>query len=199
MPTFSWPRDRLLLLLAGGNAALLYAVEGAEDDAERGAALIDEHEINERDALVAIAASGNTPFTLACLREAKRRGALTVAIANNRDAPMLVEAEHAVWLDTGVEAIAGSTRMKAGTAQRVALTVLSSLVMIRFGRVYRGVMVDLQPVNTKLVRRSESILMHLAGVNLDEGSQPSSNSSAVFTLPCATEVLQTRRREKSPA
>src|SRR5262249_32766928 len=163
VPTFGWPKDRLVLLLAGGELALLHAVEGAEDDTDQGVVLIQRHAVEARDALIAIAASGNTPFTLTCLREAKRRGALTVAIANNRDAQMLAEAEHPIWLDTGAEAIAGSTRMKAGTAQRAALTVLSSLVMIRLGRVYQGLMVDLQAVNAKLVRRSENMLMHLAG------------------------------------
>ena len=161
MPTFSWPADRLLLLLAGGDEALIRAVEGAEVDADAATALVRQHKVGEPDALVAVAASGTTPFTLCALREAKRAGALTVGIANNRETPLLTEADHAVWLDTGAEPIAGSTRMKAGTAQRVALTVLSTLVMIRLGRVYRGLMVDLQAVNTKLVRRSESILMQL--------------------------------------
>ena len=161
MPTFSWPAERLLLLLAGGDEALIRAVEGAEDDAAAAAALIGQHSVGAADAFVAVAASGTTPFTLGALRAAKRAGALTVSIANNRDTPLLAEADHAVWLDTGAEPIAGSTRMKAGTAQRVALTLLSSLVMIRLGRVYRGLMVDLQAVNTKLVRRSENILMQL--------------------------------------
>src|SRR5205807_3318516 len=161
MPTFSWPADRLLLLLAGGDEALIRAVEGAEDDAAAAAALVREHGVGRQDAFVAVAASGTTPFTLGALREAKHAGALTVGVANNRDTPLLVEADHPVWLETGAEPIAGSTRMKAGTAQRVALTLLSSLVMIRLGRVYRGLMVDLQAVNTKLIRRSENILMQL--------------------------------------
>src|SRR5207249_7235853 len=104
----------------------------------------------------------------ACLREAKQSGALTIAIANNRDTPLLAEAEHPIWLDTGPEPIAGSTRMKAGTAQRIALNLLSSLVMIRLGRVYRGLMVDLKAVNSKLVRRSENILLQLSGRSRDE-------------------------------
>jgi N-acetylmuramic acid 6-phosphate etherase len=161
MPTFSWPAERLLLLLAGGDEALIRAVEGAEDDAEAGAALVRRHEIGTPDAFVAVAASGTTPFTLGALRAAKAEGALTIGIANNRDTPLLTEADHAIWLETGAEPIAGSTRMKAGTAQRVALTLLSTLVMIRLGRVYRGLMVDLQAVNTKLIRRSENILMQL--------------------------------------
>src|SRR5947199_6805901 len=106
MPTFSWPEDRLLLLMAGGKDALLQSVEGAEDEAELGARLVRKHEIGRDDVLIAVAASGTTPFTLACLREAKKRGALTIGIANNRDTPILTEAEHPIWLDTGSEPIA---------------------------------------------------------------------------------------------
>src|SRR5579872_7257745 len=163
MPTFGWPAERLLLLLAGGDEALIHAVEGAEDDAEAGAALVREHGIGAPDAFVALAASGTTPFTVGALRAANAAGALTVGIANNRDTPLLTEADHPVWLDTGAEPIAGSTRMKAGTAQRVALTLLSSLVMIRLGRVYQGMMVDVQASNEKLVRRSETMLAQLTG------------------------------------
>src|SRR5437763_10125395 len=163
MPTFGWPAERLLLLMAGGHDALLRAVEGAEDEAGAGAGLVRQHRLDRKDALIAMAASGTTPFTLACLREAKARGALTVGIANNSDTPLLNEADHPIRLDTGAEPIAGSTRMKAGTAQRVALTTLSSLVMIRLGRVYEGLMVDVQATNRKLVRRSEGILAQLTG------------------------------------
>jgi N-acetylmuramic acid 6-phosphate etherase len=168
MPTFSWPSERLLLLMAGGDDALLRAVEGAEDTPDEAAALIYRHRIDAKDALIAVAASGSTPFTVACLREATARGALTIGIANNADTPLLNEADHPVWLDTGAEPIAGSTRMKAGTAQRVALTLLSSLVMIRLGRVYEGLMVDVQPSNRKLVRRSEAILAQLTGHSRDQ-------------------------------
>jgi len=168
MPTFSWPSERLILLMAGGHDALLRAVEGAEDETEHAAALLHHHAIDDKDALIAVAASGTTPFTVACLREAATRGALTVGIANNPRTPLLDEAEHPVWLDTGAEPIAGSTRMKAGTAQRVALTLLSSLVMIRLGHVYEGLMVDVQASNDKLVRRSERILAQLTGHGRDK-------------------------------
>lgn len=163
MPTFGWPVERLLLLMAGGRDALLRAVEGAEDEPEQGARLVRQHRLGHKDALIAVAASGTTPFTLACLREAKALGALAVGIANNPNTPILDEADHPIHLDTGPEPIAGSTRMKAGTAQRVALTVLSSLVMVRLGRVYEGLMVDVQATNRKLVRRSEGILAQLTG------------------------------------
>jgi len=168
MPTFSWPQDRLLLLIAGGREALIQAVEGAEDESEEAVGLVRRHSIDARDVLIAVAASGTTPFTLACLQEAKQRGALTVGIANNRNTPILENAEHPIWLDTGPEPIAGSTRMKAGTAQRIALNVLSSLVMIRLGRVYEGLMVDLHAGNKKLVQRSEKILIELSGRRREE-------------------------------
>jgi N-acetylmuramic acid 6-phosphate etherase len=142
MPTFGWPPEKLLLLMAGGEDALIRAIEGAEDEAEAGIRSIQQHRLDRKDALVAVAASGTTPFTVASLREAKAHGALTVGIANNSDTPLLRE---------------------AGTAQRVALTMLSTLVMIRLGRVYEGLMVDVQATNRKLVRRSETILAQLTG------------------------------------
>ena len=100
--------------------------------------------------LIATAASGTTPFTVTCLREARRRGALTIGIANNPGTPLLTEADHPILLATGPEPIAGSTRMNAGTAQRIALNLLSTLVMIRLGRIYRGMMVEVQACNAKL-------------------------------------------------
>jgi N-acetylmuramic acid 6-phosphate etherase len=163
VPTFSWPQERLLLLIAGGRNALLRSVEGAEDAVDQAARLAQQHDIGGDDVVIAVAASGTTPFTLSCLTEAKRRGALTIGVANNRDTPILKEADHAIWLDTGAEPIAGSTRMKAGTAQRITLNVFSSVVMILLGRVYDGLMVDLQAVSQKLVRRSEDILTRLTG------------------------------------
>jgi N-acetylmuramic acid 6-phosphate etherase len=165
MPTFSWPEDRLALLIAGGSQALLNSIEGAEDEVERAERLVCEHVIDNRDVLIAVAASGTTPFTLACLREAKRRGALTVGIANNPNTPLLEEADFPVFLDTGSEVIAGSTRLKAGTAQKIALSLLSTLLMILLGRVYQGLMVDVQAVNQKLIRRSEDMLVRLTCCN----------------------------------
>lgn len=168
MPTFSWPKDRLLLLMAGGKDALLQSVEGAEDEVGQAVRLARHHALGNKDVLIAVAASGTTPFTLACLREAKQRGALTVGIANNPGTPLLEEAEHPIWLDTGPEPIAGSTRMKAGTAQRIALNLLSSLLMILLGHVYDGLMVDVQAVNQKLVRRSEAMLLRITGREREE-------------------------------
>jgi N-acetylmuramic acid 6-phosphate etherase len=167
-PTFGWPDDRLLLIIAGGEEALLRSVEGAEDDAEGGTRLIAQHAVTAQDVLIAVAASGATRFTLACLREAKRCGALTLGIANNGASPILDEADHPIFLDTGSEPIAGSTRLKAGTAQKVALNTLSTLLMTLLGKVYRGLMVDVRAVNEKLVKRSEDMLIQLTGRSRDD-------------------------------
>jgi N-acetylmuramic acid 6-phosphate etherase len=184
IPTFNWPKDRLLLLMAGGKDALLRSAENAEDETGEAQAAIRQYDIAAADVLIAVAASGTTPFTLACLREAKRRGALTVGIANNRDTPVLNEADHPVWLDTGPEPIAGSTRMKAGTAQRAALNALSSLVMIRLGRVHRGLMVDVQAINAKLQRRSEHMLQRLTGRDMQavRGALEQANGSVKLAV-----------------
>jgi N-acetylmuramic acid 6-phosphate etherase len=163
MPTFSWPEDRLVLLMAGGREALLRSIEGAEDEVGQARELIRRYVIDRNDVLIAVAASGTTPFTLTCLREARRRGALTIGIASNPGTPLLEEADHPIFLDTGAEPIAGSTRLKAGTAQKIALNVLSSVLMILIGRVYQGLMVDVQAVNQKLVQRSENMLVRLTG------------------------------------
>lgn len=167
-PTFGWPPDRAALLIAGGEEALLRPVEGAEDDEAAARDLVRRMEIGAADVLIAVAASGTTPFTLGCLREAKKAGALTIGLANNPRTPLLSDADCAILLDTGPEPIAGSTRMKAGTAQRAALLCLSSLIMIRLGRVYEGLMVDVQAVNKKLAKRAEKILARLSGRSGEE-------------------------------
>src|SRR4029077_1992620 len=161
MPTFSWPLERLVLVVAGGANSLTRSAEGAEDNGEDGVRLIREYRVDGNDVVIAVAASGTTPFTLACLREAKRAGALTIGIANNRGTPLLKDADHPIWLDTGSEPIAGSTRLIAGTAQKITLNLLSSLLMILLGRVYGGLMVDVQASNEKLLRRSGDILIRL--------------------------------------
>lgn len=168
IPTFNWPQARLLLLMAGGKDALLRAVEGAEDETDYAARLLQQHQVGTPDVLIAVAASGTTPFTVACMRDAKRRGALTIGIANNLRTPILEEAEYPIWLDTGPEPIAGSTRMNAGTAQRVTLNLLSTLVMIRLGHVHKGLMVDVRATNAKLVERSENILRRLSDRSSEE-------------------------------
>jgi N-acetylmuramic acid 6-phosphate etherase len=162
-PTFDWPRHRLVLLIAGGEAALTDSIENAEDDADAAMAAIARHAIGCDDVVLGIAASGTTPFTVAAVREAARRGALTIGIANSPGSPLLAAAAHPIAVATGAEAIAGSTRMQAGTAQKVVLNLFSTLVMVRLGRVHQGLMVDMQATNEKLRGRAVRLLRHLTG------------------------------------
>ncbi|ADH64440.1 sugar isomerase (SIS) [Allomeiothermus silvanus DSM 9946] len=160
-PTYGWPQDRLVYLLAGGENALLHPVEGAEDDAEAGREAA--RALTALDVLVGVAASGRTPYTVAALEEARARGTLTIGIANNPDTPLLRVAQHPIFLDTGPEVVAGSTRMGAGTAQKVALNLFSTLTMIRLGRVYGNRMVEVALTNHKLWKRGVEILRELTG------------------------------------
>ena len=160
-PTFDFPRDRLIMLMAGGEAALVRAAEGAEDECSGR----DASGLTAADVLVGVAASGTTPYTIGCVRAARSAGALTIGIANSPGAPLLSAAEHPILLPTGPEPIAGSTRLGAGTAQKVALNLFSSLVMTRLGRIYRGQMVDMRATNAKLRSRAIRMLCTLAGVD----------------------------------
>lgn len=162
-PTFSFPSERIIYLLAGGDEALTGSVEGAEDDADEGAALIACHSVGTSDVVIGVAASGATRFTVAAVEAARKTGAATIAMANNPGSPLLRAGEIAILLDTGAEPVAGSTRMKAGTAQKVALNLLSTLAMIRLGGVHDGMMVDVQMTNAKLRERGKRMVARIAG------------------------------------
>ena len=164
-PTFSWPRERAVALLAGGMRAVFEAIEGAEDDAAQGAKDMHATSVGANDVVIAIAASGTTPFVLGALRAAHAAGALTIGIANNPDSPLAREAHVGIMLDTGTEAISGSTRLKAGTAQKIALNTFSSALMVRLNKVYGNLMVDLRPTNAKLLRRSIRLTMLASGAD----------------------------------
>ncbi len=164
-PTFSWPHERAVALLAGGVDAMFVAVEGAEDDAGRGGAdLLDLHP-GPNDVVLLLAASGATPYVLGALRAARAAGSLTVGFANNPDAPVANEAEIGITLDTGPEVISGSTRLKAGTSQKIALNTFSSALMVRLNKVYGNLMVDLKPTNAKLVLRAVRLTMFATGAD----------------------------------
>ena len=162
-PTFDWPESRLLYLLAGGNQAITASVEDEEDDAVGARRLITEHAVGAHDVLIGVAASGHTPFTVAAVERARAAGALTIGIAGNAGAPLLAAAHHGILLPTGEEVIAGSTRMKAGTAQKIALNLLSSATMIRLGLVHGNMMVAMRLSNTKLRNRAVEIVHAIAG------------------------------------
>ena len=162
-PTYDWPTDRTVFLMAGGLQAVLESVEGAEDDEAKGAEAIANAELNENDVVIAVAASGTTPFTIGALRSAGARGALCIAVANNRGAPLFEPAHHRILIETGTEVLAGSTRMQAGTAQKIVLNLFSTAVMVKLGRVYRGLMVSMRASNAKLLRRAEVIVSQIVG------------------------------------
>jgi N-acetylmuramic acid 6-phosphate etherase len=164
-PTFSWPNERALALLAGGHGAMFKAVEGAEDDRAQGSADLLALAPGPNDVVFLLAASGGTPYVLGALHAAREAGALTVGLANNADAPVALEAEIGITLDTGEEVISGSTRLKAGTSQKIALNTISSALMVRLHKVYGNLMVDLKPTNAKLVQRSVRLTMHATGVD----------------------------------
>ena len=164
-PTYGWPEDRLAFFLAGGMDAVMRAVEGAEDNGPDARAQVIAANLGPADVLIGVAASGRTPFTIAAIEEARARGALTIGIASNAGTPLLAAAEHAILLDTGSEAIAGSTRMKAGTAQKAALNLLSTAIMLRQGFVFRGLMVNMRISNVKLRHRAGLMVADVAGVD----------------------------------
>lgn len=164
-PTFSWPHERAVALLAGGLGAMFEAVEGAEDDRAKGASDLRLLYPSYNDVVLLIAASGTTPYVLGALQAARMVGALTVGITNNPGTPLASGADAAIVIDTGPEVISGSTRLKAGTAQKIVLNTLSSALMVRLHKVYGNLMVDMQATNVKLVERAVQLTMHATGAD----------------------------------
>ena len=162
-PTFAWPPERLRFIIAGGEGALIASVEGAEDDVADAVKQIDDVRLSPHDVVIAVAASGTTPFTVAALRQAGTYRTVTIGVANNPGTALLASAKYPVLVETGRELIAGSTRMKAGTAQKVVLNLISTGIMLQLGRVFRGMMVNMQTTNTKLKRRAELMVAQIAG------------------------------------
>jgi N-acetylmuramic acid 6-phosphate etherase len=166
-PTYGWPMERLAFLMAGGLDALTEAQEGAEDDADAARAQVDALAVGASDVVIGVAASGRTPYTVAAIERARAAGALTIGIANNAGSLLLDKAEHAVSVVTGSEIVAGSTRMKAGTAQKAVLNLLSTAIMIRLGLTYQGRMVAMRISNAKLLQRGRGMVQDIAGVDAD--------------------------------
>ena len=161
-PTFNWPKSRTKYLLAGGVKAIRESVEDAEDNED--AARQDAQKINlcKDDIVLALAASGTTPYTLEVVRMGNEAGALTIGFANKSPSPLLTLPQLAVFLDTGEEVLPGSSRLAAGTAQKMALNIFSTAIMVKLGKVYKGRMVDMRASNIKLRRRALDMVMELA-------------------------------------
>ncbi len=156
-PTFGWPTRRVDFLLAGGKKALVKSIENVEDDIISPKTLVEKKKINKNDIVIGLAASGNTPFTCEVLKNALSSKALTLAISNNPQGKILKYGALNLVIDSKSEVIAGSTRLKAGTLQKVCLNIISSMVMIKMGNVKDGMMINLIPNNDKLKRRKERI------------------------------------------
>ncbi len=170
-PTFGTPPKLVVGLIAGGDVALTDAVEGAEDDQIGGAHEIAELNVSENDCVISIAASGRTPYAIGGLEEANKRGALTISIACNRPSPLEELAEIGIAPIVGPEVVSGSTRLKAGTAQKMVLNMISTGVMIRLGKTYSNLMVDVQPTNIKLRQRARRIVADATGASLEQATR----------------------------
>ncbi len=182
-PTFGWPHDRLVFCMAGGMKALTMSSERAEDISSDGQEQIRAAAIGKNDVVIGVAASGRTPFTLGALSEARARGALTIGVVNNPGSPISAKVDHTLLAQTGCELIAGSTRMKAGTSQKVILNMLSTAIMTRLGRVYKGLMVDMVVSNQKLEERAVGMICQITGC--DKAVAKSALKKANLNIKCA--------------
>ncbi len=164
-PTFGVSDGTITAILAGGSAAFASAAENAEDDAAAGAAAIDCHAVGAADAVIGISASGRTPFVLGAIGRARRLGALTAGLACNEGTPLGQLAELSIEVPVGAEVIAGSTRLNAGTAQKIVLNTISTAVMVGLGKTFGGLMVDMRATNSKLRERAVRIVTTISGAS----------------------------------
>ncbi|WP_461788531.1 N-acetylmuramic acid 6-phosphate etherase [Pedobacter sp.] len=170
-PTFGVPFDWVVGIIAGGDTAIRKAVEFAEDDAEQAWKDLQEYEINEKDCLVGLAASGTTPYVVGGLNTARKHGVLTGCIICNQGGPVVAESDFPVEVVVGPEFLTGSTRMKSGTAQKLVLNMLSTTVMIQLGRVKGNKMVDMQLTNHKLVDRGTHMVMEELNISEEQAAE----------------------------
>jgi N-acetylmuramic acid 6-phosphate etherase len=170
-PTFGVPHNMVIGLIAGGDNAIRKAVEFAEDSEDQGWKDLQAHEIGELDSLIGIAASGTTPYVIGAVRQGRKQGVLTGAITCNEGSPLADEVEHPIEIVTGPEYVTGSTRMKAGTAQKLVLNMISTSVMIKLGRVKGNRMVDMQLSNNKLVDRGTRMVMDQLGIEYSQANE----------------------------
>ena len=158
-PTYGVPYGLVVAIIAGGDEAITKAVENAEDDRDKGWKDLSAHNVNDKDVIIGIAASGTTPYVIGALEEAKKRGIVTASITNNPGSPLAQIADFPVAVDVGPEFVTGSTRMKSGTSQKLVLNMISTAAMIQLGRVEDNKMVNMQLTNEKLVDRGTKMIM----------------------------------------
>ena len=195
-PTFNWPYERAITLMAGGKDAVFQAAEGAEDSEQLAIEALTGINLSPNDVVIALAASGRTPYAIGGLVHARSLGALTIGIFNNRGGRLGEVADISILIETGVEVLSGSTRMKAGTAQKAALNCISTGVMVRLGFVYRGLMVEMRPTNVKLQDRAVKMVATLADAEYAEAA--SALETAGGSIKLATTMLMLNL-EKSAA
>ncbi|MFC7587195.1 N-acetylmuramic acid 6-phosphate etherase [Nonomuraea antimicrobica] len=164
-PTFGTDPSLVQGIIAGGPDALTRSVEGAEDDTEAGAAALKDLEVGPLDSVVGVSASGRAPFVLGALAEATGRGALTVGLSCNSDAPLSAAAEHPIEVVVGPEVVTGSTRLKAGTAQKLVLNMISTISMVKLGRTYGNKMIEMSAMNSKLAGRAVRMVSDITGAD----------------------------------
>jgi N-acetylmuramic acid 6-phosphate etherase len=193
-PTYNTPPQLVQGIIAGGDAALRRSIERAEDSPELGARDLEEHDFDSGDALVGIAASGRTPYVLGGMEHARRLGALTIGLTCVPGSPLAIAAEIALVPATGPEVVTGSTRMKAGTATKLVLNMLSTGALVRLGYVYSDLMVNVQPTNTKLADRAARIVATITGLTHDQAAQLLAKAEAVKTA-VVMHKLQLNRAE----
>jgi N-acetylmuramic acid 6-phosphate etherase len=196
-PTFGTDPDQVQAVLAGGPGTLTDAVEGAEDDERAGEREIDARAVGPKDVIVAVAASGTTPYVLAAARRARARGATTVAVTCVAGSPIAAACDLAITPVVGPEVIAGSTRLKAGTAQKLVLNMLSTLAMVQLGKVYGNLMVDLRVTNEKLRRRAVRIVAAAAAVAEPQAADALARAGG--RVPVAIVMLATRTTAEAAA
>lgn len=198
-PTFSVGNNLVIGLIAGGDVALRNPVEGAEDDEQGAITQLSELKLSDRDAVVGIAASGRTPYVIGALRYSKQLGALTIALASNKNSAIGEVAEVQIEIDSGPEVLSGSTRMKSGTAQKLVLNMLSTGAMILMGKTFGNLMVDLQVNNVKLRDRAERIIASATGCDMKRASELLISSGEQVKVAILMELLGVGRGEAESA
>lgn len=198
-PTFSVGNDLVIGLIAGGDVALRNPVEGAEDNEQGAIRQLGELKLSEKDAVVGIAASGRTPYVIGALRYSKQLGALTIALASNKNSAIGEVAEVQIEIDSGPEVLSGSTRMKSGTAQKLVLNMLSTGAMILMGKTFGNLMVDLQVNNVKLRDRAERIIVSATGCDMKRASELLISSGEQVKVAILMELLGVGRGEAESA
>lgn len=186
-PTYGISNDRVVGIIAGGDGALRKAVENAEDSAEAGLRDLSAHKITEKDSVIGISAAGGAGYVLSALKYAKAQGALTVSLTCNAGCPLEEIADIAIHPDTGAEVVTGSTRMKAGSAHKMILNMISTAVMVKQGYVYENMMINLKPTNVKLRRRMIGILCEITGLDAEKSEALLEENG--FSLPAAIEAF----------